>query len=154
TILKVVYNRVFGIGLPVLLGYTFTAVAPMIAIGGENGISDICDANVVSGLLVFLISRFFVKLVRFIQLVATGAVVTIIGITLIPVAINNMGGGQDASDFGFLSNISLAFGTLLFIIIMYRFSKGFMKAISILLSLVAGTIVAAFMGKVNLSAVS
>jgi len=154
TILQVVNNRFFGIGLPVVLGCTFTAVGPMIAIGGQYGISAIYGAILVSGLFVILISRFFGKLVHFFPPVVTGSVVTIIGITLIPVAINNMGGGQDASDFGSLSNISLAFGTLLFIIMIYRFSKGFMKAISILLSLVVGTIVAAFMGKVNLSAVS
>lgn len=154
TILQVVTNRFFGIGLPVVLGCTFTAVGPMIAIGGKYGISAIYGAILVSGLFVILISRYFGKLVRFFPPVVTGSVVTIIGITLIPVAINNMGGGQDTSDFGSLSNISLAFGTLLFIILMYRFSEGFMKAISILLSLVAGTIVAALMGKVNLSAVS
>src|SRR5699024_4697207 len=144
TILQVVNNRFFGIGLPVVLGCTFTAVGPMIAIGGEYGISAIYGAILVSGLFVILISRFFVMLVRFFPPVVTGSIVIIIEITLIPVAINNMGEGQDASDFGSFSNISLAFGTLLFIIIMYRFSKGFMKAISILLSLVAGTIVAAF----------
>ena len=41
TILQVVRNRFFGIGLPVVLGCTFTAVGPMIAIGGEYGISAI-----------------------------------------------------------------------------------------------------------------
>ena len=77
----------------------------------------------------------------------------IIGITLIPVAINNMGGGQGASDFGSLANVSLSFGTLLFIILIYKFSTGFMRAISILLGLVAGTIAASFMGKVDFTAV-
>src|SRR5690625_3396395 len=38
TILQVMQNRVFGIGLPVVLGCTFTAVGPMIAIGGKYGI--------------------------------------------------------------------------------------------------------------------
>ena len=76
---------------------------------------------------------FFGKLVRFFPPIVTGTVVTIIGITLIPVAINNLGGGQGASDFGSLVNISLGFGTLIFIVLMYRFSKGFMRSISILL---------------------
>ncbi|OZU87802.1 xanthine permease [Virgibacillus indicus] len=153
TILQVVKNRFFGIGLPIVLGCTFTAVGPMIAIGAQYGISAIYGSILVSGLFVILISRFFGKLVRFFPPVVTGSVVTIIGITLIPVAINNMGGGQGASDFGSISNISLAFGTLLFIVLMYRFSKGFTRSISILIGLVAGTIVAAFMGKVNFDAV-
>ena len=153
TILQIVSNRFFGIGLPVVLGCTFTAVGPMIAIGSEFGVSAIYGSIIVSGLFVVAISHFFGKLVRFFPPVVTGSVVTIIGITLIPVAINNMGGGQGASDFGSLSNISLAFGTLLFIILVYKFSSGFLRAISILLGLIAGTIAAAFMGKVDLAPV-
>ena len=126
----------------------------MIAIGAEYGIPAIYGAILVSGLFVFLVGRFFGKLVRFFPPVVTGSVVTIIGITLIPVAINNMGGGEGASDFGSVANIALSFGTLLFIIFMYRFTKGFIKSISILLGLIAGTIVAAVMGMVKFQAVT
>ena len=147
TILQVMSNRFFGIGLPVVLGCTFTAVGPMIAIGGDYGVSAIYGAIIVSGIVVILISGFFGKLVKFFPPVVTGSVVTIIGITLIPVAINNMGGGQGAADFGSMSNILLAFGTLIFIVLLYRFSTGFIKAISILIGIVGGTIAAAFMGE-------
>lgn len=153
TILQVMSNRFFGIGLPVVLGCTFTAVGPMIAIGGDYGVSAIYGAIIVSGVVVILISGFFGKLVKFFPPVVTGSVVTIIGITLIPVAINNMGGGQGAADFGSISNILLAFGTLLFIVLLYRFSTGFIKAISILIGIVGGTIAATFMGKVDFSPV-
>ncbi|MBO0588498.1 nucleobase:cation symporter-2 family protein [Sporosarcina sp. E16_8] len=153
TILQIMNNRFFGIGLPVVLGCSFTAVGPMIAIGTESGISAIYGAIIVSGLFVIVISRFFGTLVRFFPPVVTGSVVTIIGITLIPVAITNMGGGQDVSDFGSLSNLALSFGTLLFILLVFKFSTGFMRAISILLGLVVGTVAATFMGKVDFSAV-
>lgn len=153
TILQVMSNRFFGIGLPVVLGCTFTAVGPMIAIGGDYGVSAIYGAIIVSGVVVILISGFFGKLVKFFPPVVTGSVVTIIGITLIPVAINNMGGGEGAEDFGSVSNILLAFGTLIFIVLLYRFSTGFIKAISILIGIVGGTIAAAFMGKVDFSPV-
>lgn len=154
TILQIMSNRFFGIGLPVVLGCTFTAVGPMIAIGGKFGISAIYGAILVSGLFVIIISGFFGQLVRFFPPVVTGSVVTIIGVTLIPVAIDNVGGGAGASDFGSLTNISLAFGTLFFIIIMYKFSTGFMRAISILLGLLAGTAVAMFMGIVDFTPVN
>ncbi|MBP2076755.1 nucleobase:cation symporter-2 family protein [Oceanobacillus polygoni] len=154
TILQVVNNRFFGIGLPVVLGCTFTAVGPMIAIGGEYGISAIYGAIIVTGIVIVLISGFFGSLVRFFPPVVTGTVVTIIGITLIPVAINNLGGGQGASDFGSIVNISLGFGTLLFIILLYRFATGFIRSISILIGLIVGTAAAMFMGKVNFSAVA
>ncbi|MGK7378826.1 nucleobase:cation symporter-2 family protein [Planococcus sp. 1R117A] len=154
TILQIVNTRFFGIGLPVVLGCTFTAVGPMIAIGGEYGISAIYGSILVSGLIVVLISGFFGSLVRFFPPVVTGSVVTIIGITLIPVAVNNMGGGQGASDFGSLTNIGLSFGTLLFIILVYKFATGFVKAISILLGLAAGTIAATLMGVVDFTAIN
>lgn len=154
TLLQIVSNRFFGIGLPVVLGCTFTAVGPMIAIGGEYGISAIYGSILVSGLIVVLISGFFGSLVRFFPPVVTGSVVTIIGITLIPVAINNMGGGQGASDFGSLTNIALSFGTLLLIVLIYKFATGFLKAISILLGIAAGTVAAIFMGIVDFAAIS
>lgn len=153
TILQVLRNRFFGIGLPVVLGCTFTAVGPMIAIGSSYGVTAIYGAILVSGLFVIAVSGIFGKLVKFFPPVVTGSVVMIIGITLIPVAINNMGGGQGASDFGSLVNISLSFGTLLFIIILYRFAKGFMKSIAILVGLIIGTLAAGMMGLVDFQAV-
>jgi xanthine permease len=154
TILQVWQNRFFGIGLPIVLGCTFTAVGPIIAIGGQYGISAIYGSILISGLIVILISQSFGKLIKLFPPVVTGSVVTIIGITLIPVAMNNIAGGQGSPDFGAGSNIALAFGTLLFIIILYRFFTGFIRSISILIGLVAGTIAASLMGKVNFSAVA
>lgn len=153
TILQVWQNRFFGIGLPIVLGCTFTAVGPIIAIGGQYGLSAVYGSIIASGLIVILIASFFGKLVKFFPPVVTGSVVTIIGITLIPVAMNNVAGGQGSRDFGSVSNLVLAFGTLLFIIVLYRFFKGFIRSIAILLGLIAGTIAASFMGKVNLVAV-
>jgi xanthine permease len=154
TILQVWQNRFFGIGLPIILGCTFTAVGPIIAIGGQYGLSAIYGSIIMSGIIVILIASFFGKLVKFFPPVVTGSVVTIIGITLIPVAMNNVAGGQGSKDFGSGTNLLLAFGTLLFIIILYRFFKGFIRSIAILLGLIVGTIAASFMGKVNFSAVA
>jgi xanthine permease len=153
TILQVWKNRFFGIGLPVVLGCTFTAVGPMIAIGGQYGISAIYGSILVSGVFVLVISKYFGKLVRFFPPVVTGSVVTIIGITLIPVAMNNMAGGEGSSDFGSLTNLSLAFGTLFIILFLYKFFTGFIRSVSILAGLVIGTVIAYMMGMVNFNAV-
>ncbi|MED1471166.1 nucleobase:cation symporter-2 family protein [Bacillus salipaludis] len=153
TLLQVWQNRFFGIGLPIVLGCTFTAVGPIIAIGSQYGLSAIYGSILISGLIVILIAGFFGKLIRFFPPIVTGSVVTIIGLTLIPVAMNNVAGGQGSPDFGSQTNLALAFGTLLFIILLYRFSKGFIRSISILLGLIAGTIAAALMGKVNFASV-
>jgi xanthine permease len=154
TLLQVWKNRFFGTGLPVVLGCTFTAVGPIIAIGNQYGVSAVYGAIIAAGLFVMLFAKYFGQLVKFFPPIVTGSVVTVIGITLIPVAMNNMAGGQGAKDFGDLSNIALSFGVLLFIICLYRFFTGFIRSIAILIGMVVGTIVAAFMGKVDFSAVS
>ncbi|MBG9830273.1 xanthine permease PbuX [Bacillus wiedmannii] len=153
TILQALSNRFFGIGLPVVLGCTFTAVGPMIAIGKQYGVSSIYGAIIAAGLFVVIFAKLFGKLVKLFPPVVTGSVVTVIGVTLVPAAINDMAGGVGSKDFGSLENLALAFGVLLFIIILYRFFDGFIRSISILLGLLFGTIVAAFMGKVSLQAV-
>ncbi|MBV7317746.1 xanthine permease [Bacillus halotolerans] len=154
TLLQVWSNRFFGIGLPVVLGCTFTAVSPMIAIGSEYGVSAVYGSIIASGILVILISFFFGKLVSFFPPVVTGSVVTIIGITLMPVAMNNIAGGEGSPDFGDLSNLALAFIVLSIIVLLYRFTTGFIKSISILIGILIGTFIAYFMGKVQFDNVS
>ncbi|WP_413286344.1 xanthine permease PbuX [Bacillus mojavensis] len=154
TLLQVWSNRFFGIGLPVVLGCTFTAVSPMIAIGSEYGVSAVYGSIIASGILVILISFFFGKLVSFFPPVVTGSVVTIIGITLMPVAMNNIAGGEGSPDFGDLSNLALALIVLSIIVFLYRFTTGFIKSISILIGILIGTFIAYFMGKVQFDNVS
>ncbi|MCM3216347.1 purine permease [Niallia taxi] len=154
TLLQVWKNKFFGIGLPVMLGCTFTAVGPMIAIGANHGVTAIYGAIIVSGLIIVLISSFFSKLVKYFPPVVTGTVVTIIGLTLIPVAIKDMAGGEGSADFGDPKNLLLSFGVLVFILLLNKYAKGFIKTISILIGLIVGTIVAAFMGLVDFGKVA
>lgn len=150
TLLQVWTNRFFGIGLPIVLGCTFTAVSPMITIGTDYGMGAIYGSIIASGLFVLLFAGFFGKLVRFFPPVVTGSVVTIIGVTLIPVAMTDMGGGNAADPaFGSASNLLLSFGVLAAIILMNKLFTGFLRAISILLGLLLGTIAAALMGKIS-----
>lgn len=154
TLLQVIGGKHFGIRLPVILGCTFTAVGPMIAIGNLQGITAIYGAIIASGIIVMILSQFMSKIMRFFPPVVTGSVVAIIGVSLIPVAMNNAAGGLGSPDYGSAKNLFLAAFTLVLIILMNRFFKGYMKAISVLLSLVAGTIAAYFMGLVSFSEVS
>ncbi len=153
TLLQVWKTRYFGIGLPIVLGCTFTAVAPMISIGKHYGMAGICGAIIVSGLIVLIIAPFFSQVVKIFPPVVMGTVVTVIGVTLIPVAINNMGGGQGSPEFGSVKNLILSFGVLAIIIILNRLFTGFMRSISILLGIIIGTVAAAFMGMVDLNSV-
>lgn len=150
TILQVWRGKFIGIGLPVVLGCTFTAVPAIISIGNGAGIGAIYGAIIVSGAIVVLISGFFGKIVKFFPPVVTGSVVTIIGISLLSTAITNIGGGDaSAENFASGQNLLLAFITLVVIIVVYRFTTGFMRAIAILVGMLTGTIAALFMGVVD-----
>ena len=155
TIFQVWRGKVIGIGLPVVLGCTFTAVPAIISIGNGAGIGAIYGAIIASGAIVIVIAGFFGKIVKFFPPVVTGSVVTIIGISLLSTAVTNIGGGDAAAE-GFASgtNLLLAFITLAVIIIVYRFTTGFMRAIAILAGMVAGTVVALAMGVVNFDPVN
>ncbi|TCW41564.1 nucleobase:cation symporter-2 family protein [Laceyella sacchari] len=154
SLLQVIGGRYFGVKLPVILGCTFTAVPPMITIGQLEGLPAIYGSIIASGLIVTLIAQFFNHIMRLFPPVVIGSVITTIGVSLIPVAMNNMAGGQGSPTFGQWENLFLGLLTLLSVILLNRFGKGFIQSISVLLAMVIGTITAWFMGLVDLSHVA
>lgn len=154
TLLQLLTNKFFGIGFPVILGCAIQAVAPLQMIGQKFSINDMYGAIIVAGIFVILISGVFAKIKKFFPPVVTGTLITTIGLTLVPVAIQNMGGGDaTAKDFGSASNLLLAFSTMLIILALEIWTKGFLRSISVLIGLVAGTIIASFMGRVSFTPV-
>lgn len=164
-------GKLIGIKLPVVLGVSFTAVGPMISIGfasGGNGVTDIYGAIIASGIFVLIASFFFGKLVRFFPPVVTGTVVVIIGLSLITVGINNAGAGpfgpfgginpdgtnQYAKDFGDPKHLLTALITLVTILMVSKYAKGFLSALAVLCGLVVGTIAAFGLGLTNFEPVA
>jgi uric acid transporter len=148
-----------GVRLPLIQGVTFTAVAPMIAIGRAAptplaGLLEIYGAVIIAGIFAFLIAPYYSRLLHLFPPVVTGTVITIIGVTLVPVAILSAGGGNPAApDFASPKNLAFAAGTLLLILSIYRFFRGFLSTIAVLLGLVIGTAVATAFGLVDFSEV-
>ncbi|MFK0252304.1 nucleobase:cation symporter-2 family protein [Streptomyces sp. NPDC090445] len=145
-----------GAKLPFVNGVSFAGVTPMIAIGKDRGadaIPVILGAIIVAGLLGFLAAPYFGKLVRFFPPVVTGTVITLIGVSLLPVAFNwSQGGNRTAADHGSVQNIGMAAGTLLIVLLLRKLLRGFLQQISILLGLAAGTLAAIPLGMVDTDA--
>lgn len=154
TILQIMGTKYFGSRLPVILGCTFTAVGPIIAIASTSNLATAYGAIIISGLFVVLIAPLYGKLLRFFPTIVTGTVVTIIGLSLIPVAMDSVAGGAGKADFGHPRNLLLALITLIIILLINRFAKGFLRSISVLIGLVAGTVIGYAMGIVNFSSVA
>ncbi len=151
TFLQLQVNKYFGIGLPVVLGVAFQSVAPLSIIGAKLGSGAIFGSIIVSGLVVILISGFFSKIRKFFPPLVTGSVITTIGLTLIPVAIGNMGNNIAKPE---LSSVILAVVTILVILLIHAVTTGFVRSIAILIGLIIGTVVAGFMGIVDFSPIA
>jgi NCS2 family nucleobase:cation symporter-2 len=144
-----------GIKLPIIQGVTFAAVTPMILIGKEHGLTGIYGSVMVAGIIVYFVSPYFSRLIRFFPPVVTGSIITIIGVSLLPVAVRWAGGGSPgAKDFGNLHFLGLAFLVLVLVIFFYRYFTGFLSNIAVLLGLAAGTLIAIPFGLVNFSGIS
>ena len=151
TLLQVQLHKQFGIGLPVVLGVAFQSVAPLIMIGQSHGSGAMFGALIASGIYVILVAGVFSKVANLFPSIVTGSVITTIGLTLIPVAIGNMGNNVEKPTG---ESLALAAITILIILLVNILTKGFIKSISILIGLITGTVIASFLGLVDFSPVA
>lgn len=149
-----------GVRLPIVQGVTTTAVSPIIAIGlgatdGEGGVASlptIYGAIIVAGLFTFFAAPVFGKVLRFFPPVVTGSVLLVMGTSLLAVSANdfvNYAEGVPAT-----RDLLYGFGTLAVIILVQRFSSGFVGTLAVLIGLVLGTGVALALGDASFSEVS
>ncbi|MFE7134400.1 nucleobase:cation symporter-2 family protein [Streptomyces sp. NPDC057638] len=147
-----------GARLPFVNGVSFAGVTPMVAIGrdrGHEGIAVIFGAIIVAGLLGFLLTPYFSKLIRFFPPVVTGTVITLIGLSLLPVAFTwSQGGAPGTDDYGSLRNIGMAALTLVIVLALRKLLRGFLRQIAILLGLVIGTLIAIPLGMTGFDALA
>ena len=191
----------FGIKLPVMMGVTFAAVGPMVAIAnavpGVDGARAIFGAGIGAGVIAVLIAPIMSRLLRFFPPVVTGTIIAIIGISLMRVGVGWAMGGPEflaqsvdvpklvsmvdtvkgnaaaavaalpagASapmmklpgpipmtmnpNYASLDNLGIAAFVLVFILLLVRYTRGFIANISVLLGMAAGCVVAVMMGKMN-----
>ena len=82
----------FGIKLPVMMGVTFAAVAPMVSMAnatpGVEGAGLIFGAIIGAGVISMLLAPVVSRMLRFFPPVVTGTIIAVIGISLMRVGIN------------------------------------------------------------------
>ncbi|HEQ0564012.1 TPA: purine permease [Streptococcus pyogenes] len=146
TFLQLKLTKHTGVGLPVVLGCAFQSVAPLSIIGAQQGSGAMFGALIASGIYVILVAGIFSKIARFFPPIVTGSVITVIGLSLVGVAMGNMGDNVKEPT---VQSMMLSLLTIVIILLVQKFTKGFVKSISILIGLVAGTLVSAMMGLVD-----
>jgi len=148
TLLQTLGVKYFGARLPLVQGVSFAGVATMIGIATTGGgFNAILGAVIASSIIGLLLAPFFAKVIRFFPPVVTGCVITIIGLSLLPVAVRwVMGGNSNAADWGSIQNIGLAAMTLGILLLLSRFGSETIRRVGILLAIIIGSILAYVLG--------
>ncbi len=145
----------FGARLPLIQGCSFICVAPMILIGSHYGIAALYGAVISCGVFTILVGPWFSRMLRFFPPVVIGSVITVIGLSLLPVAAAWLGGGDPAAtDFGSFLHLGLGLATIVLIVAIQRFGRGMVANLSVLLGLIAGTALAAVFGQASFQQVA
>lgn len=96
-----------GAKLPCIMGTSFTFVGPAITVGTSMGLAGIFGATILGSFIEMILSRFIKPLMKFFPPVVTGTVVTLIGLTLVPVSMDWCAGGIGSPTYGSITNLSL-----------------------------------------------
>lgn len=148
-------NNWIGCRLPLVQGCTFAALVPMVLIGKTYGIGTVSGAVICAGLFTLICAPFICKLVRFFPKVVMGSIVTLIGLSIMPVAGGWIGGGDgQAPNFGNPQALIMAFVTLVIILNIYTWGSGLLKNTAVLLGLILGTIIWNIISPLDLSLIS
>lgn len=145
-----------GIRLPSVMGTSFTFVAAALAIGfSDYGVPGILGASLV-GSLVMIIGSFFMPYIRkLFPPVVTGTVVMMIGLSLIPVAVDWFAGGQRGdANYATPENLMMATFVLVIVVALVQWGKGIFSAAAIVIGMMTGYVLCLVLGWVNFDGVA
>lgn len=154
-----------GIRLPIMMGVTFVAVGPMLAIGAnpDLGLLGIFGSVIAAGIFTVLFAPFVGRMLPLFPPVVTGTVILTIGLTLMGVAVHWSAGGQPTipgpdgpipnPNYALLSNIGIAALVLVSILAIVRYAKGFFANIAVLIGMLVGFAAALMAGRVDISGI-
>lgn len=146
-----------GSGLPVVMGTSSGFIPVSLGVGTQFGYGAIMGASLIGGIIEFLLGFIIKPLRKILPHAVTGTVVLILGISLIGVGIQFVGGGvgmQGDPTFGSIKNITIALIVFLVIVLLKQFSKGFLSVSAILIGIIVGYIISILMGMVDFSEIS
>lgn len=146
-----------GARLPVMQGTSFAFLSVALLIASEYGIAAVFGGALVAGVFQILFGTSMRWLAKFFPPLVCGIIILIIGIKLMPTAIDYSAGGGPArasGEIGMLRNYAIAALVVAVIVIASQFGKGFISVAAVLIGLGVGYAVAAVLGMVSLAPVA
>ncbi|WP_137285674.1 uracil-xanthine permease family protein [Halorussus salinisoli] len=143
-----------GARLPIVMGTSFAFVGAIIGVATQYSLSAAFGACVVAAVVEIFIGWKFEWFEEYFTPLVNGLIVVIIGLYLIPVGMDYLAGGVDASNYG--APVNLAVGGLVFVIAigLNQLFDGYLRVLSLLIGIVAGYVAAAALGIVDFSPIA
>ena len=140
----------FGARLPIVMGTAAGYIGVYISVsvllgGGLPSYEAILGATLIGGLVEIVIACVYDKVKPLFPPLVIGTVLTAVGISLVPIAINSFAGGSGVPDYGSAQNLAIAFIVFAVSLVLNRWGKGMVQNCSMLIGIAVGIVVAGIM---------
>jgi len=142
-----------GPRLPIVMGVFYIFIGPIVGIAKSVSLAAAMTALMIGGLVQFAWSPLIGKLHRFFPPIVTGTTILLIGTGLMKIGIN-VASGLNTPAFAKPLTIGLAALMIVLILVITRYARGFVKALSLFVTMIIGYLVSAAFGLIDLSSVA
>ncbi|HTQ76913.1 MAG TPA: solute carrier family 23 protein [Burkholderiales bacterium] len=142
-----------GPRLPIVMGVFYIFIGPIVHISKQVSLAAAMTALIIGGAVQFAWSPLIGRLQRFFPPIVTGTTILLIGTGLMKIGIN-VASGFGTPAFGKPVTLGLAALMIVLILVITRFAKGVVRALSLFLTMVIGYLVAAGWGLIDLGSVA
>lgn len=142
-----------GPRLPIVMGVFYIFIGPLVAIGKEVSLAAAMSALMIGGLVQFAWSPLIGRMHRFFPPIVTGTTIVLIGTGLMKIGMN-VATGLNTPAFGKPLTLGLAALMIVLIILISSYARGFIRTLSLFVTMVIGYLVSASLGLLNFGTVA
>lgn len=143
----------FGARLPFIMVPGGAPIAIFLAIATQTDVQTAVGAVLMTGVFYFLALPVFRRLLRFFPPIVVGTMLLLVAVNLVKIYGGTITGRAGEAHFADPVNVGLALATIALTVIFSRVFTGTLQRISVMLGLIAGTLIAAALGRLDLSGV-
>ncbi|MDQ7777574.1 MAG: uracil-xanthine permease family protein [Paracoccus aminovorans] len=143
----------FGARLPFIMVPGGAPIAIFLAIATQTDVQTAVGAVLMTGVFYFLALPVFRRLLRFFPPIVVGTMLLLVAVNLVKIYGGTITGRSGEAHFADPVNVGLALATIALTVIFSRVFTGTLQRISVMLGLIAGTLLAAALGRLDVSGV-
>lgn len=139
----------FGPRLPFVMLPGGAPLILFLAIAEQHGLRTATGAVVLTAVFSFAVLPLFARLLRFFPALVIGTMIVIVGVNLVKVGAVLVTGRPGERGFADTTDLALGLATIGFTVAFHLLSTGVVRQLAVVLGLLAGTVLAVFLGGVD-----